>query len=155
MAREVVNTFKALVDRLKAANIQGGLLDQVKLIEGPAEISIVDKDLPAIIYEILDGGVINEDCFPRGVRANMTALLTVMTHKNAGYYNDERSGILDYYEKVMTVVDGTTAIELKGDGNWGPDVPGYRIGRFDGNSFKYEYAIEIDLQSNKYTKGGL
>lgn len=155
MAQEIVKAFKELVDRLKEANIEGGLLDQVTLIEGPTEITIADKDLPVIIYEILDGGAIDEDGFPRCVRGRMTVQLTVMTHKNGSYYNDERNGILDYYEKVMTVIDGTTAIELKGNNNWGPIVPKYRIGRFDVSGLKYEYLIEVDLQSKDYPKGAL
>jgi hypothetical protein len=128
MANEIVNTFKELVDRLKEANQAGGILERVKLIEGPTEYIVSDDDLPCIVYEMLTGGFLEEHCLPRHVVANMTVLLTVYTTKRSGYYDTEtQSGILDYYQKIMNVVNGTTAIELKGNNHWGVPEPKFRV----------------------------
>lgn len=154
MAQEVVKTFKELVDRLKAANVPGGIFEHVKLIEGPTEVMISDNDLPCIIYEILRGGFSANVCFPKGVRFTLTVLLTVMTHASSGYFDDERAGIIDYCEKIMSVVDGTGAGSLTGNNNW-TATPQYRIGSPFVDGLKYTYPVEIELESARYTKGEL
>lgn len=82
-------------------------------------------------------------------------MLTVMTHADNGYYNDQKSGIIDYLEKVMTVIDGYPTLDLGGSGNWGEITPKYRVGRFERDGLTYTYLIEVRLRSNEYKKGAL
>lgn len=155
MAQEVVKTFKELVDRLEAANTVGGNLEHILLIKGPTEKVITDESLPCVIYEMLDGGHTEDACFPRKVRYKLTALLTVMTLAADGYYNDAQTGIIDYLEKIMNTIDGSTAADLKGNGNWGAFAPQYRVNNLTRDGLKYTYYIQIELQSNRYVKGAL
>lgn len=155
MSQEIVKTFKELVTRLKNANIQGQLLERVKLIEGPEENTISDEDLPVIRYRLSNIGPIETAGFEKCVRALVTVELEVMTSADDGYYNDQRSGCLDYYEKILNVVDGNTAGSLSGDGSWGPEAPKYRQFPVERDGLKYQYSMEIELQSKKYQKGAL
>ena len=152
MAREIVDAFKEVVTRLKAANIQGGILEQVKLVEGPTEESFAKEDLPVVIYEILHGGEAEDVGFPDCARAKLTVMLTVMVSVDEGYQSDERSGMLDYYEKIMTVIDGS---DLSGSGNWGPVTPRYRVGGFERDGLMNTYLIEVEIQTNRYRRGAL
>jgi hypothetical protein len=160
VARDVKNAFKELIDRLEtSANETGtgdyGLLEGVTLVEGPVSETFADENLPLVIYEILDGGIIEDAAFPNCVRASLTVLLTVMTHVDNGYFNDAKTGIIDLYEKLMTVIDGSTYIKLTGGGNWGPKPPQYKVGGFERDGLRYCYLVEVSLQSARYQKGTL
>jgi len=154
MAQEVVKAFKEVVDRLKDANVEGQLLERVELMEGPLEESIGDKNLPVVIYELLSIRMIDV-CFPAGVRASLTVLITVVTDAACGYYNDERAGIIDLYEKIQDVINGSPTLDLAGSGNWGPTTPEFRTGGFERDGLANNYLIEIDIESNRFTKGSL
>lgn len=155
MAQEIVKTFKELVDRLKASNVEGKLLERATLYEGPIEEVISDENLPAIIYEISNGGIVSDEGFPRCARAEMTARITVITATDCGYYNDEKVAILDLYEKIMNVIDGEDTVDLTGGNNWGPNTPDFRVAGLFRDGFKFVCEIEIDLQSAKYNRGEL
>jgi hypothetical protein len=160
MAREIKAAYKELVDRLEvAANETGtgdyGLLEGVKLVEGPTEETFGDEDLPLVIYEILNGGFPEDAAFPKCARAKMTVLLTVSTLATNGYYNDTKTGIIDLYEKLMTVIDGHPVCDLTGSNHWGPISPQYRVGEFERDGLRYCFLIEVELQSIRYQRGTL
>jgi hypothetical protein len=151
MSQEITNAFQALVDRLDDV-----LLEGVKLVEGPTEQAFGDEDLPAIIYEMLDGGFAEDTHFPKSARAQMTVLLTVMTKAEYGYTNNNGFGILDLYEKVMDAIDrGDSATDLTGGGKWGPIPPQYKVGGFERSGLLTTYLIEVKIQSNRYERGAL
>jgi hypothetical protein len=151
MAQEIKNAFKEIVDRLEAAN-EGGILVEVKLVEGPTEETFVHADLPVVIYEILSAGFVEDACFPRGARAKFTVLFTIMTDVSEGYYSDEGLGIVDLYEKIMTVIDGS---DLTGAGHWGSVTPQCRAGGFERDGLINTFLIEAEFQTPKYTRGTL
>ena len=157
MAQEIVNTFKELVDRLKEANKEGGLLERVKLIEASTKAIISANDLPVITYELLDIGITEERCMPRhNVFTNITVQLLLFTAQSDGYYQTEtRSGVLDYIEKIMNVINGTQAIDLRGNNHWGTPEPKFRVRQTIVNDLKFETPIEVILTSVKFEKGQL
>jgi len=160
MAREIKAAFEEVVSRLEAANNATGtgdygLLEGVTLIEGPTEQTFEDADLPIVIYEILSGGAAEDSHFPDRMRGKMTILLTVMTHVDNGYYNANKTGIIDFYEKIMTVIDGASITDITGNGHWGPMPPQYEIGGFERDGLRYVYLIEVEIQTARYGKGDL
>lgn len=155
MAREISNAWGEVVSRLKTANVDGGLLAHVKLIEAPVEQTIEQAELPVIVYEILNGGTTEMACFPAGMKCNLTILFTVLVHTENGYFNDERNGIVDYHEKVMTVLDGFPTLDLTGSGNWGSKPPVYRVGTPERDNMQLKYLIEMDIETKKYMAGSL
>jgi hypothetical protein len=155
MAQEIKGAFKELVDRLEAACVTDQILEGVKLVEGPTEQVFTDEDLPVLIYEVLEGGFAEDSHFPNQMRAKMTVLLTMMVHESKGYYNDDKTGMIDYYEKIMSVIDGDLTTELTGSDHWGPIPPQYRVGGFERNGLQNTYLIEVELQTIRYSKGAL
>lgn len=160
MARELMAAYKELVDRLKASEEEtgtgsAGLLAGVQLVEGPVEQVFSDENLPVIVYEIMSGGDAEDAAFPRCAREKMTVLLTISTHVDKGYYNDNKDGIIDLYEKIMTVIDGYPTIDLTGATHWGPVTPQYRVGGFDRDGLRYCYLVEVDIQTARYQRGAL
>ena len=152
MARELMAAFKEFVSRLEGATV---LLSGVKIVEGPVEQVFCDKDLPVIVYEILNGGDSEDAAFPRCARTKMTVMLTIMTAVKNGYYSNDKNGILDLYEKVMTVIDGYPTIDLTGATHWGPVTPQYRVGGFERDGLRYCYLVEVDIQTAHYQRGAL
>jgi hypothetical protein len=162
MAQEVKKAFVELIDRLKASEEETGtgtlgLLAGVQLIEGPTEQSFADQDMPVIIYEILDGGLVEDTHFPDQARAKMTVMLTIMTLAENGYYNDSKTGILDLYEKIQDVIDQNIdgVLDLTGAGNWGPIPPQYKVGGVERDGLIYTYLVEVTIQTARYRRGSL
>jgi hypothetical protein len=151
MSQEIVNTFKELVDRLKKENVQNGKLQNVFLIEGPEQEVLERRDLPAIIYELISSGVQTETCLGGWAKSEFAVLLTIHTKVANGYYNDEKTGILNLYESILNTIDIGGA-SLNGDGNW-LDSPKYRLVGIEKTNLCYVYEVEILLASNKYKRG--
>lgn len=157
MATEIKNAFKEIVDRLEHAR-DGSLLNGVKLVEGPTNQEFYKSDLPAVVYEILDGGFSEDAAFPARARNKFTVLFTVMTDTEKGYYSDDEQGIIDLFERIMTALDvsrTTGLVDLKGADNWGPIAPQYRIGSFEKSELMYQYLIEAEFQTKRYGRGEL
>lgn len=157
MAFEIKKAFAEVVTRLEdACNATGtgtyGILEGALLVEGPIEQSFTHEQMPVIIYELLNGGFVEDAAFPRCAREKMIILITVMTLAENGYYTSNRDGILDLYEKIMDVIDGS---DLTGGGNWGPYSPQYRVGGVERSGLNYTFLIEVEIQTNRYQRGGL
>jgi hypothetical protein len=155
MANEIVAVFKEFVERLEKSNIQGKLLDEVTLVEGPVEETFGEIDLPAIIYELKIGGDSLTAGFPKCERTDMTVILTVMTNVEDGYYSNEKLGMLDIYEKIMDVVHGEDTVDVTGNNKWGERPPVFRFGNFERDSLVNQFLVEIDFRTNRYNKGEL
>ena len=162
MAQEIRNAFVEMVERLTtSADSTGtgdyGLLEGVHLVEGPTEETFNQSQLPVVVYEILDGGFAEDACFPKGARSKFTVLLTVMTDVSKGYTSVDELGIIDLYEKIMTVLDQNTSkvTDLTGAGAWGPIPPQYKVGGFERSGMINTYLIEVEFQTVRYERGSL
>jgi len=153
MAQEIMAAFKEVITRIQDAETT--LFDGIKLVEGPTEDVLEDRDLPIIIYELLNGGDVEDAAFPRCARAKITVLFTIMCAVSKGYYNDDKDGIIDLYEKLMTVIDGYPTVDLTGATHWGPVTPQYRVGGFERDGMRYSFLVEADIQTAKYHRGAL
>lgn len=163
MANEIKNAFKEIVDRLQASEEETGTgtpgqLAGVTLVEGPTEQTFAQQDLPVVIYEMLDGGFAEDTHFPDRARSKFTVLFTVMTDAAKGYYSTDGLGILDLYEKIMTVIDvsrTTGLVDLTGAGYWGPVSPQFKVGGFERDGLVNTYLIEAEFQTVRYGRGAL
>ena len=156
MAYEIRNTFAEFVERLEDATGTGGsgLLYGVELFEGPLEKSIEHKDLPLLIYELSDAAPAEgiDTHFPKHARHNIMVLLSMYVAADKGYYTDDQDGLIDYYERVLDIIDGG---DLTGSGRWGPETPKYKVRGFERDGLKNLFMIEVMLQSNRYERGKL
>lgn len=162
MANEIKNAFVEIVNRLdNACDTTGtgdyGTLEGALLVEGPTEQTFTDSQMPVIIYEILDGGFAEDAAFPDRARYKFTVLFTVMTKAISGYYDDDGEGIIDYLEKIMTVIDKNTSdtVDLGGAGTWGPETPQYKVGGFERNGLINTFLIEATFQTKRFGRGTL
>jgi hypothetical protein len=162
VAQEIKNAFAEVIARLKASEEDTGtgypgLLSGVMLVEGPTEQTFAQQDLPVIVYEILEGGFTEDAAFPDRARSKFTVLFTIMTDAQYGYYSDEGLGIIDLYEKLMTVLDCDISgnRDLTGAGYWGPITAQYRIGGFERSGLINTYLLEAEFQTIRYGRGTL
>lgn len=154
MANEIVKSIKEVVDRLKAENVMEGKLQNVTLVEGPEDDVLENATLPVVVWELADTGLIAEKCLGAHAVSSIGMILTCHTRVDNGYYTDEKTGIIDIYEKLLDVIDGGGGVRLNGDGNWLLS-PSYRMVMIEKTKLAYIYEIEVTITSVKYRRGAL
>ena len=150
---KIVGAFREFVTRLESANVEGGKLEDVTLLEGPTNDVLERQSLPAVIYELTSAGSQTEKCLGGIAISEFSVLVSCHTRQENGYYTDAKTGILDLYEAILDVVDGG-GTALNGNGHW-IGHPAYRINSLERTDLDFVYQVEIIFSSSKYTRGEL